>query len=85
MRTQSTFNHNISLSLSTIWVEEAEYIEGEEWFERLFCLILDLNANAFWWYHDYHFATNNNIGIDSDLKSDSVRLYRDDYSERDII
>ena len=39
MRTQSTFNHNISLSLSTIWVEEAEYIEeeeGEEWCERLF-------------------------------------------------
>ena len=27
MRTQSTFNHNISLSLSTIWGEEAEYIE----------------------------------------------------------
>ena len=87
MRTQSTFNHNISLSLSTIWVEEAEYIEeeGEEWFERLFCHIHDLNANEFWWYHDYHFATSINIGIDSDVKSDSVRRYWDDYSEREVI
>ena len=51
MRTQSTFNHNISLSLSTIWGEEAEYIEeeeGEGWCERLFRLIRDLNANVFW-------------------------------------
>ena len=86
MRTQSTFNHNISLSLSTIWGEEAEYIkEGEEWCERLFCLIRDLNVNAFWWYHDYHFATSINIGIDSDVKSNSVRLYWDDYSEREVI
>ena len=87
MRSQSTLNHNISVSLSTIWVEEAEYIEeeGEEWCERLFCLIRDLNANAFWWYHDYHFATGINIGIDSDVKSYSVRLYRDDYSERQVM
>ena len=87
MRTQSTFNHNISLSLSTIWGEEAEYIEeeGEEWFERLFCHIHDLNANEFWWYHDYHVATSINIGIDLDVKCDSVRLYWDDYSEREVI
>ena len=87
MRTQSTFNHNISLSLSTIWVEEDEYIEeeGEEWCKRLFCLIRDLNANAFWWYHDYHFATSINTGNDSDVKSDSVRLYWIDYSEREVI
>ena len=87
MRTQSSFNHNTSLSLSTIWVEEAEYIEeeGEEWFERLFCLIHDYNANAFWWYHDYHFATSINTGNDSDVKSDSVSLYWIDYSERDFI
>ena len=86
MRTQSTLNHS-SLSLSTIWVEEAEYIEeeGEEWCERLFYLICDLNANAFWWYHDYHFATSINIGINSDVKSNSVRLYWDDYSEREVI
>ena len=87
MRSQSTFNHNISLSLWTIWVEEAKYIEqeGEEWFERLFCHIHDLNANVFWWYHDYQFATSINIGIDSDVKSDSIRLYWDDYSEREVI
>ena len=87
MRTQSTCNHNISLSLSTIWVEQDEYIEeeGEEWCERLFCLLRDLNVNAFWWYHDYHFATSINIVINSDVKSDSVRLYRDDYSEREVI
>ena len=87
MRTQSTFNHNISLSLSTIWVQEAEYIEeeGEEWCEKLFCLIRDLNVNAFWWYHDYHFATSINIGIDSDVKSDSGRMCWDDYSEREVI
>ena len=89
MRTQSTFNHNISLSLSTIWGQEAEYIEeeeeGEEWCERLFCLIRDLNVNAFWWYHNYHFATSINIGIESDMKSDSVRLYLDVYSEREVI
>ena len=88
MRTQSTFNHNISLSLSTIWGEEAEYIEeeeGEEWCERLFCLIRDLNVNAFWWYHDYHFATSIKIGIESDMKSKSVRLYWDVYSEREVI
>ena len=87
IRTQSTLNHNISLSLSTIWGEEGEYIEeeGEEWCEWLFCLINDLNANAFWWYHDYHFATSINIGNDSDVKSDSVRLYSDDYSEREVI
>ena len=88
MRTQYTFNHNISLSLSTISGEQAEYIEeeeGEDWCERLFCLMHDLNANAFWWYHDYHFATSINIGIDSDVKFYSVRLYRDDYSEREVI
>ena len=88
MRTQSTFNHNISLLLSTIWGQEAEYIEEEEveeWCERLFCLIRDLNVNAFWWYHDYHFATSINIGIDSVVNSDSVRLYWDDYSEREVI
>ena len=88
MRTQSTFNHSISLSLSTIWGEQAEYIEeeeGEESCERLFCLIRNLNANAFWWYHDYHFATSINIGIESDMKSDSVRLYWDVYSEREVI
>ena len=86
MRTQYTFNDNTSLSLSTIWVEEAEYREeGEEWCERLFCFMHDLNANAFWWYHDYHFARSINIGIDSDVKSDSVRLYWDDYSEREVI
>ena len=86
MRTQSTFNHNTSLSLSTIWVEEAKYREeGEEWFERLFCLIRDLNANAFRWYHDYHFATSINIGIHSVVKSDSVRLYWDHYFEREFI
>ena len=88
MRTQSTFNHNTSLSLWTIWVEEAEYREEEEgewWCERLFCLMHDLNVNAFWWYHDYHFATSINIGIESDMKSDSVRLYWDVYSEREVI
>ena len=88
MRRQCTFNHNISLSLSTICGKEDEYIaedEGEEWCERLFCLIRDLNANAFWWHHDYHFATSINIGIDSDVKSDLVRLYWDDYSESDVI
>ena len=87
IRTQSTFNHNISLSLSTIWVEEAEYIEeeGEEWFEWLFCHIHDLNANALWWYHDYHFARSINIGIDSDVKSDSVRLNWYHYFEKDVI
>ena len=87
MRTQSTFNHNMSLSLSTIWVEEAEYIEeeGEEWRERLFCLICDLNANAFWWYHDYHFATSINIGIDSDVKTESVRLNWYHYFEKEVI
>ena len=88
MRTQSTFNHNISLSLSTIWGQEAEYIEeeeGEEWCERLFCLIRDLNVNAFWWYHDYYFATSINIGIHSVVKSDLVRLYWDVYSEREAI
>ena len=87
MRTQSTFNHNISLSLSTIWGQEAEYIEeeGEEWCERLFCLIRDLNANVFWWYHHSDFATSINIGIDSLVKSDSVRQYWDDYFEREVI
>ena len=87
MRTQSTFNHNISLLLSTIWVEEAGYIEEEEeeWFELLFCHIHDLNANALWWYHDYHFARSINIGIVSDVKSNAVRLYWDDYSEREVI
>ena len=30
MRTQSTFNYNMSVSLSTIWGEEGEYIEEEE-------------------------------------------------------
>ena len=87
MGTQSTFNHNISLSLSTIWGEEAEYIEeeGEEWCERLFCLIRDLNINALWWYHDYHFATSINIGTDWDMKTDSVRLNWYDYSEREVI
>ena len=86
MRTQSTFNHNTSLSLSTIWVEEAEYREeGEEWCVRLFCLICDLNANAYWWYHDYHFATSINIEMYSVVKSDSVRLYWDDYFEREVI
>ena len=87
MRTQYTFNHNISLSLSTILVEEAEYIEeeGEEWCERLFCFMHDLNVSAFWRYHDYHFATSINIGIVSDVKSNSVRLYWGDYSEREVI
>ena len=88
MRKQSTFNHNISLSLWTIWGEEAEYTEeeeGEEWYERLFCLIRDLNANVFWWYHHSHFVTSINIGIDSLVNSDSVRLYQDDYSEREVI
>ena len=88
MRTQSTFNHNISLSLSTIWGEEAEYIEeeeGEGWCERLFCLIRDLNANIFWWYHHSDFATSINIGINSLVKSDSVRQYWDDYFEREVI
>ena len=44
MRTQPTFNHNISLSLSTTCGKQDEYIEkecGVEWCERLFCLILD--------------------------------------------
>ena len=87
MRTQSTFNHNISLSLSTIWGQEAEYIEeeGEGWCERLFCLICDLNVNVFWWYHHSNFATSINIGIDSLVKSDSVRQYWDDYFEREVI
>ena len=87
MRTQSTFNHNISLSLSTIWGEEAEYIEeeGEEWFERLFCHTHDLNANSFWWYAHSHFATSINTGIDWDMKTDSVRLNWYDYSEREVI
>ena len=87
MRTQSTFNHNISLSLSTIWVQEAEYIEeeGEEWRERLFCLIHDLNANAFWWYDDYHFATSSNTGIDWDMKTHSVRLNWYHYFEKEVI
>ena len=72
---QSTFNHNTSLSLSTIWGEEAEYIEeeGEERCERLFCLIRDLNMNAFWWYHHYHFATSINTGTDWDMKRDFIR------------
>ena len=30
IRRQSTLNHNISLSLSTIWVQEDEYIEEKE-------------------------------------------------------
>ena len=87
MRTQSTFNHSISLSLSTIWGEQDEYIEeeGEEWCERLFCLIRDLNANAFWWYHHSHFATSINIGIDWDMKTHSVRLYWYDYFENEVI
>ena len=45
----------------------------------------DLNVNAFWWYHDYHFATSINIGIHSVVKSDLVRLYWDDYFEREVI
>ena len=87
MRTQSTFNHNISLSLSTIWGQEAEYIEeeGEEWCERLFCLICDLNVNAFWWYHDYHFATSINTGIDWYMKTDLVSLNWYDYFENEVI
>ena len=88
MRSQSTFNHNISLPLSTIWGEKDEYIqeeEGEEWCERLFCLIRDLNDNVFWWCHYSDFATSINTGIDWDMKTDSVRLYWDDYSERNII
>ena len=73
MRTQSTFNHNISVSLSTIWGEE--YIEeGEEWCERLFCLMHNLNVSAFWWYHDYHFATRINIGNYSDDCIDMIIL-----------
>ena len=87
MKTQYTFNHNISLSLSTIWLEEAEYIEeeGEEWCERLFCLICDLNANAFKWYHDYHFATSINTGIDWYMKTDLVSLNWDDYFENEVM
>ena len=87
MRTQSTFRHSISLSLSTVWGEEAECIdeEGEEWCERLFCLIHDLNVNPFWWYHDYHFATSINTGIDWDMQRDLVRLNWYDYSEREVI
>ena len=88
MRTQCTFNHKICLSHSTIWGEEAEYTEeeeGEEWCERLFCLICDLNVNVFWWHHHSDFATSINIGIDTDVKSNSVRLNWYDYSEREVI
>ena len=81
MRTQSTFNHNIFRSLSTIWGKQDEYIEkedGEEGCERLFCLIRDLNNNVFWWQHYSDFATSINTGIDWDMKIDSQILYWDD-------